>query len=57
MLVMAAENDTIFTIKENQKTANFHNAEFILLENSAHDIMLDIKKEKAAQEILKWINN
>lgn len=55
MLVMAAENDTIFTIKENQKTAKFHDADFLLLENSAHDIMLDIQKEKAAQEILSWI--
>ncbi len=55
MLVLAAEKDNIFTIKENQSTAKKYNADFELVQGIAHDVMLDTTWKKAASVILKWL--
>ena len=55
LLVIAAEHDHIFTVKENKITAQKYNADFILMEDMAHDMMLDIKHKEAAEKILDWL--
>ena len=57
MLVIGAENDQIFTSKELTRTAKKYNADLKILPDMAHDMMLDTHHEKAAQEIIDWINN
>lgn len=54
-LVIAAEKDNIFLSKEIKKTANFLNADFILIKDIAHDVMLDTLHTNCSQEILSWL--
>jgi len=55
MLVIGAELDNIFTINEQKKTAEKYNADFKLVPNIAHDMMLDVLHKEAAKEILVWL--
>jgi len=55
MLVIGAENDKVFTTKELTNTAKKYNADLKILPDIAHDMMLDTLHEKAAQEIIDWI--
>ena len=55
MLVIGAELDNIFTINEHKKMAEKYNADFIIVPNIAHDMMLDTRHEIAAKEILDWL--
>lgn len=57
ILVIGAENDKIFTIDENKSTARKYGAELIILENIAHDMMLDVNHENAAAAIIEWIED
>lgn len=56
MLVLGAKNDYIISIEDNAYTANFFNGELKILDNIAHDMMLDTNHEKASQEIINWLN-
>lgn len=55
VLVQCAENDQIFSIKENEDTASFQNADYQLIPSIAHDLMLEEKWELAAKGILDWL--
>ena len=55
LLVVAAENDNIFTIKENESIARKYNADLIVMKGMAHDMMLDTKRQQAADEIISWL--
>lgn len=55
MLVLGAANDTIFSIRDNEITAKKHNAELIILDDIAHDMMLDVYHKKASDAIMKWL--
>jgi len=54
-LVLGAANDTIFTVKENERTAKKYGADLIIMEDIAHDMMLEVKHEEVANEIINWI--
>lgn len=55
MLVVGGMDDNIFTVKENQFTAQKYGAELIMIDNIAHDMMLDINHEKVSTAILDWL--
>lgn len=55
MLVVGAKNDTIFLESEVKDTARIYNAELMMFDNIAHDMMLDINQEKVSAEIINWI--
>lgn len=55
MLVMGAENDTIFTQAEVKATATAYGTEAVLVPDVAHDMMLDTKWQTVADRILAWL--
>lgn len=55
MLVIGAKGDTIFLENEVKDTAEKYNAELIMFDNIAHDMMLDINHEMVSKGIIDWI--
>lgn len=55
MLVVAAENDRVFPLREEKATAKAHNAELVIIENTAHDMMLEKTWQKSADAIITWL--
>lgn len=55
MLVVGAKNDTIFLESEVRDTAKKYSAELIMMDNIAHDMMLDKNQETVSKEIISWI--
>ena len=56
ILVQAAEHDGIVSLSENKYTAILQNADFQLINNIAHDVMLEDNWQQSANYILQWIN-
>lgn len=56
LLVLGAENDRIFTVKEHRKTARAYKTEAIIHPNMAHDMMLERGWGNVADQILGWLN-
>lgn len=55
MLVLAAEQDNLFSIKEQQKTAQKYNADYQLIKDTAHNLMLNSNWKVSADAIISWI--
>ncbi len=55
MLVMAAENDTLFTTKDAEKTARKYGADLKIMPDIAHDMMLDTGHDKVSAFIQTWL--
>lgn len=55
MLVIGAEHDNIFTVKENKATATKYGADLKIIDNIAHDMMLDVGHERVSKAIIDWI--
>ena len=55
MLVMAAENDTFFSIKDEQRIANFYGADFQIIKNTAHNLMIEKTYRESAENIHNWL--
>jgi alpha-beta hydrolase superfamily lysophospholipase len=55
ILVLGGENDKIFSEKDNRFTAKKYNADLIMIEDIAHDLMLDINHKKVSDAIINWI--
>jgi len=55
MLVIGARDDTVFMVSEVEDTARKYNAELIIIDDIAHDMMLDTNQEKVSKEIINWI--
>ena len=55
MLVIHGETDTLFTDRDERKTATVYNADFAALPNTAHDVMLEATWQQAANLIQQWI--
>ncbi|MEL6676975.1 MAG: alpha/beta hydrolase [Bacteroidota bacterium] len=55
MLVLGAELDTIFTPKDNQKTAQKYGADLHTFPQMAHDMMLEKDHALVASHILQWL--
>jgi pimeloyl-ACP methyl ester carboxylesterase len=56
LLVIGAENDRIFTVAEQRKTAQAYNTEVTLYPDMAHDMMLELNWRAVAEQILSWLN-
>jgi pimeloyl-ACP methyl ester carboxylesterase len=54
MLVLSAEQDTLFSLDEGRATAKAYGADFEALP-AAHDIMLDPNWRQGAQKVLAWL--
>jgi pimeloyl-ACP methyl ester carboxylesterase len=55
MLVLAAQNDQIFSVAEEEATARAYGAEFQAFPNMAHDMMLESGWQAAADKIIAWL--
>ena len=55
MLILGAENDTIFTRAEEKATARAYNAQVEFFPNMAHDMMLEPGWQKVAERIVAWL--
>lgn len=54
MLVTAAQNDRVFTIKEEENTARAYNAT-LKFYDMAHDMMLEAGWQQVADDIIAWL--
>ena len=57
LLTIGAENDRIFTVSEERKTARAYNTEITLYPHTAHDMMLETNWRTVADHILNWLNS
>jgi alpha-beta hydrolase superfamily lysophospholipase len=55
MLVIAAQDDTIFTIEEEQKTAAAYGTSAVVIPHIAHDVMLEDEWQTVADHIITWL--
>lgn len=57
LLVLGAQNDRVFTVSEQQKTARAYNTGATMYPNMAHDMMLESGWESVADQILSWLRS
>lgn len=57
ILVVAGEHDHLFSVEEEQHTAEFYNAEFILAKGQGHDLMMDGGWRETAALIREWLEH
>jgi pimeloyl-ACP methyl ester carboxylesterase len=55
LLVLAAANDRVFTVAEEQATARAYGTEAEVFPDMAHDMMLEPKWQQVADRILSWL--
>lgn len=56
MLIIAAQNDKLFSVEDLEQTARFHQADFQVVENSPHNLML-VSVEQTAERMIKWLDS
>ncbi|MGB1287652.1 MAG: alpha/beta hydrolase [Aggregatilineales bacterium] len=54
VLVMAAENDIIFNVREERQMAEFYGGDFHLVEDTAHNIMMEKTYRESAKVLHDW---
>jgi alpha-beta hydrolase superfamily lysophospholipase len=52
MTVLCAENDTIFSLRDNEATARAYGTTPKMFENMAHDMMLEKEWQQVADHII-----
>lgn len=57
VLILAAEDDHVFTVKEQIRTAQAYQTEAVILPNTAHDVMLEPTWEVAAERIRAFVED
>jgi hypothetical protein len=57
VLVIAGDNDNLFTISEAQGTARKHQAEFITFKGQPHNLMLSSAWREVADTVDRWITD
>ena len=57
LLVLGAENDRVFTVSEQRKTAQAYRTEAIIYPDMAHDMMLEQEWRQVADRILSWLKS
>lgn len=55
VLVLAAGNDALFSVDESRTTARAYNAKLSVMDNMAHDVMLESNWQQAADVLLDWL--
>lgn len=56
MLVVAADNDRLLSVKCVEDTAKYYGADFVLMQNTAHNVMLDTRWEIVADRVFDWVS-
>jgi len=56
VMVIGAELDMCVDVQGVEDTAKAYGVKPVILKGAPHDIMLDVEWEKAADEILAWLN-
>jgi len=56
ILVIAAENDRVFTVDEEKKTAQDYGTEAVIFPDMAHDVMLEADWQNVADHIIGWLD-
>ena len=57
ILVLSAQEDRLFTLKEHKATAQSYNADWQVIPNIAHNMMLESNWKNAADAIIDWIDD
>jgi pimeloyl-ACP methyl ester carboxylesterase len=57
MLVLCAENDTLFSVAQERKTAEAYGATFHQVANTAHDMMLENTWRESVDVVLGWLES
>jgi len=57
VFVIAGEKDAIFTVDEEQKTAEKYGAKFVVIDGQPHNLMMESAWQQAADEIDHWIRH
>jgi pimeloyl-ACP methyl ester carboxylesterase len=55
MLVIAAENDRVFPVREEESTAKAYDAPLVIIKHTAHDMMLEKTWQETADHIVAWL--
>ncbi|MBZ0284070.1 MAG: lysophospholipase [Anaerolineae bacterium] len=55
LLVLAAANDKVFSLGEEQATARAYGTEAVIFPNMAHDMMLEAGWQSVAEHIVGWL--
>ncbi len=55
VLVVAAENDAIFSLAEQERLRDFYEADMQIIPNTAHNVMMEHSYREAAQGIHDWL--
>lgn len=56
-LVVAAQDDSFFTVDMQRSTAQRLSADFIVSNTSGHDIMLDVSSQETANSVIHWLKS
>jgi pimeloyl-ACP methyl ester carboxylesterase len=56
ILVIAAERDALFAPWEEERLARAYNGKYVLMQDTAHDVMLEKSWQRAADEIISWVH-
>lgn len=56
-LLVSGSEDAMFTVDEERKMADYHEAEFDLLPGLGHDLMLDVGWERVAERIDRFVRS
>ena len=57
LLVLGAQNDRVFTVGEQQRTARAYRTEAIVFPDMAHDMMLEPGWSSVAEQIVAWLRS
>lgn len=55
MFFIAGETDNIFSMKEEERTAAYYNADFAIIKNAPHNLMLVSQWKEVAEVIENWL--
>ncbi|MEM6529976.1 MAG: ketoacyl reductase, partial [Chloroflexota bacterium] len=55
MLVLAGRHDTLFTVKEIQRTAHAYDTEALVFDEMGHELMLDPGWQDVTATIFEWL--
>ena len=55
LLVLAAENDRVFSMEEERATAKAYHTEVHFFPDMAHDMMLEQGWQPVADKIIQWL--
>ena len=55
MLILAGEKDAVVTVKGLQDSADFYGAEFLLVQNAGHNLMMEKSAPETIEKISNWL--